>query len=81
MLEVKLVGVGTCRRYKRMRELVLEEAARAGVSIELIEESEVEGILKYQTVDLPLLFIGGERIAQVNPPPRKTLQQHLRTQR
>ena len=41
---MRLVGPKTCRRYKLMRELVLGEAARARVAIELIEESEAEGI-------------------------------------
>ncbi len=78
MLQVRLVGPETCRRYKRMRELVLDEAARASVAIELVEESETEGILKYRTVNLPILFIGGEKIAQGNPPSRKKVQEHLR---
>ncbi|CAG0947988.1 hypothetical protein ANRL1_04795 [Anaerolineae bacterium] len=77
MLEVRLVGPKTCRRYKLMRELVLGEAARASVAIELIEDSEAEGILKYRTVNLPMLFIGGEKIAQGNPPARKKVQEHL----
>ena len=78
MLEVKLVGADTCRRYKLMRELVLDEASGAGVPIRLVEKTEVEGILKYNTVNLPLLFIGGEKIAQGNPPSRATLQKYLR---
>lgn len=77
MLEVKLVGADTCRRYKMMRELVLDEAARVGAQIELVEETEPEGILKYRTVNLPLLFIGGEKIAQGNPPSRRRVQMYL----
>ncbi len=78
MLEVRLIGPNTCHRYKTMRELVLDEAARARVAIELIEETEVEGILKYRTVNLPLLFIGGEKIAQGNPPSRQKVADFLR---
>ncbi len=78
MLEVKLVGAETCRRYRLMRELVLEEAARARIQIALVEETEVEGILKYRTVNLPMLFIGGERVAQGNPPSRDYVQRLLR---
>ena len=81
MLEVKLVGAETCNRYKRMREIVLDEAARAGVQIELVEETEAEGILKYRTVNLPLLFVGGEKIAQGNPPSHKKVQQYLRARK
>ena len=81
MLEVKFVGPDTCRRYELMREIVLDEATRAGVQIELVEESEAEGILKYRTVNLPMLFIGGEKIAQRNPPARKKIQEHLRSKR
>jgi len=77
MLQVRLVGPETCRRYKLMRELVLAEAARANVAIELVEESETEGILKYNTVNLPILFVGGEKIAQGNPPARDKVQKHL----
>ena len=78
MLEVKLVGADTCNRYKRMREIVLDEAARANVEIELVEENEAMGILKYRTVNLPLLFVGGQKIAQGNPPSRKKMQELLR---
>jgi hypothetical protein len=81
MLEVKLVGADTCHRYQWMREIVLEEAAHAKIEIELIEENEAEGILKYNTVHLPLLFIGGEKIAQGNPPARKTVQEILRAKK
>jgi len=51
-----------------MRELVLTEAARVGMSVEFIEETEAEGILKYRTLNLPLLFIGEEQVAAVNLP-------------
>ncbi len=78
MLEVKLVGADTCRRYKLMRQLVLEEAQHAGVTIHLIEETEVEGIMKYQTVNLPLLIIGTEKVAQGNPPSRAHVQKYLK---
>ncbi len=78
MLEVKLVGADTCHRYKLMRELVLAEAKQAGVPIKLVEETEAEGILKYQTVNLPLLFIGEEKIAQGNPPSRAKVQKYLK---
>ncbi len=78
MLEVKLVGADTCHRYRLMRELVLEEAARARVQIALVEETEVEGILKYQTVNLPMLFIGGKKVAQGNPPSRSRVGKLLR---
>ncbi len=78
MLEVKLVGAEICRRYQLMRDLVLDEATRAGVEIELVEETEAEGILKYGTVNLPMLFIGGEKIAQGNPPSRNKVRELLR---
>jgi|YNPBryantNP2012_1023418.scaffolds.fasta_scaffold29133_2 hypothetical protein len=77
-IQVKLVGADTCNRYKRMREIVLDEAARASVEIDLVEENEATGILKYRTVNLPLLFIGGQKIAQGNPPSRKKVQACLR---
>ena len=78
MLEVKLVGADTCNRYKLMRAMVLAEAARANVEIALVEENEATGILKYGTVHLPMLFIGGQKIAQGNPPSRKQVQACLR---
>jgi hypothetical protein len=80
-LQVKLVGADTCHRYQLMREIVLDEAARAGVPIQLVEETEAEGILKYRTVHLPLLFIGGEKVAQGNPPSRKKVRGYLRTRK
>jgi Thioredoxin domain len=78
VLEVKLVGADTCNRYKRMREIVLDEVARANIEIALVEENEAMGILKYRTVNLPMLFIGGKKIAQGNPPSRKKVQACLR---
>lgn len=78
MVQIKLVGADTCRRYQLMREIVLDEAARAGVPVQLVEETEAEGILEYRTVNLPMLFIGDEKVAQGNPPSRKQVQQHLR---
>jgi hypothetical protein len=81
MLEVRLADAETCRRYRLMRELVLTEAARTGVPVRLIEEPEAEGILKYHTLNLPLLFIGREQIAAGNPPPREKVQNHLQTKR
>ena len=77
-VEIKLVGADTCRRYQMMRELVLTEAARVGMSVEFIEETEAEGILKYRTPNLPLLFIGEEQVAAVNLPSRKTVLERLR---
>jgi hypothetical protein len=77
VVEVILVGSETCHRYQRMREMLLEESARLGLQIKLVEENEVQGILKYSTVNLPLLFIGGEMTAQVNPSSRARVQQYL----
>ncbi len=74
---IVLVGADTCRRYKRMREIVTEEAAQLGVPIQLVEENEVEGILKYRTVNLPLLFIDEEQVAQGNPPKREVVRKYL----
>ncbi len=79
MLEVKLVGADTSHRYQRMRELVLAEAKRAGVSIQLTEETEAMGILQYQTVNLPVLFIGGVKVAQGNPPTPEQVRRCLQT--
>jgi hypothetical protein len=81
VLEVKLVGANTCNRYKLMREIVLDEAARAGIGITLVEENEATGILKYRTVHLPMLFVGGQKIAQGNPPSRKKVQEYLRSRK
>ncbi len=80
-IRVTLVGGETCHRYKLMREIVLEESARLGVPIQLIEENEVQGILKYNTVNLPLLFIGGEKVAQCNAPSRADVEKCLRAMR
>jgi hypothetical protein len=57
-----------------MRDRVLEEAAHSGIPIQLIEENEVQGILKYNTVNLPLLFVGEPKIAQGNPPSHEQLR-------
>jgi hypothetical protein len=58
LLEVKLVGADNCWRYELMREIVTEEDARIGAPSQLIEETEVEGIMNYQMLNLPLLILG-----------------------
>ncbi len=78
MLEMELVGTEACRRYRRMRELVLDEARRAGMAVALLEETQAQAILKYRTVNLPILFVDGRQVAQGNPPSRQELQRLLK---
>lgn len=68
MVTVTLYGTPSCRRYQRMRELVIREAERLGVPIQLDEIGDTKRLSQINPLSLPRLYIGGDLIASQNPP-------------
>lgn len=68
MIEVRLMGTPTCRRYQRMRDLILAEALKLGAEIHINEISDTESLSQVNPLSLPRLYVGDELIASQNPP-------------
>lgn len=78
MIEVRLMGTPSCRRYQRMRVMVLAEAEKLGAEIHLTEVGDTESLSKINPLSLPRLYIGEELIASQNPPKADVAAQALR---
>jgi hypothetical protein len=76
MLTVTLYG--TCRRYRRMKQTVLAEAARLAVPIQLEEIGDTDSLSRLNPLSLPLLYIDGELVASQNPPAPDQVARALR---
>lgn len=81
MIQVKLFGSPTCRRYRRMRELILEQAQRLGIQIDLIEIGDAESLSRINPLSLPCLHINERLIASSNPPRPQVIEEALRRAR
>ena len=68
MLTVTLYGTPTCRRYKKMYKLVLDEAARLDLPIQVNEISETAQLVQFSPLSLPRLYINDKLVASQNPP-------------
>jgi len=68
MIEIRLMGTPACRRYQRMRDLILAEAQKLGAEIQLTEVGDTESLSKINPLSLPRLYIGDELVASQNPP-------------
>lgn len=68
MIPVKLIGTPACRRYQRMRDLILIEAEKLGVDIQITEVGDTESLSKINPLSLPHLYVGDELVASQNPP-------------
>ncbi len=68
MITVTLYGTPTCRRYQKMRKLVLDEAVRLNLLIQLEEVSATEQWAQFSPISLPRLYINGQMIASQNAP-------------
>ncbi len=74
---VKLYGTPLCRRYIKMRELVIAEAAKIGMAIQLEEIGDTESLSKINPLSLPRLYIGDQLVASQNPPNSKMVADAL----
>jgi hypothetical protein len=68
MVTVTLYGTPACRRYQRMRELVLNASEKAGLSIDLKEIGDTESLSRINPLSLPRMHIGANLVAAQNPP-------------
>jgi len=76
-LAVKLVGTTQCRRYQRMRERLLQQAAGLGLGLQLEEENQIQQLSQYDPLNLPMMFIRGKLVAAKNPPKEQVLRRQL----
>lgn len=75
MITVTLYGTPTCRRYRKMRELVLDQSARLNLPIQLDEISETAQLAQFNPLSLPRLHINGQMVASKNPPSVEQISQ------
>ncbi len=67
MTTVTLYGTPDCRRYQKMRQLVVSEAARLNLQIQIDEYTETEQLEQFNPISLPRLYINGILVASQNP--------------
>jgi len=77
MIQIKLLGSPTCRRYKKMRACVIEEAERLKVDIQLEEIDDAKVLSQFNPLSLPRLLVGGNLIASQNLPRAKKIRDAL----
>lgn len=68
MITVTLYGTPACRRYQKMRDLVVAEANRLWIAIQVEEVGDTAQLSKINPLSLPHLYIGDELVASQNPP-------------
>ena len=68
MIYVKILGSPTCRRYKKMRACVIEEAEQLNIDIQVEEIGDPETLSQFNPLSLPRLYVGGDLVASQNPP-------------
>jgi hypothetical protein len=68
MLIAALYGTPSCRRYQKMHKLVMEEAARLNLPIQINEVSETAQLVQFSPLSLPRLYINDQLVASQNPP-------------
>jgi hypothetical protein len=78
MFTVTLYGTPSCRRYKKMRDVILAEAQKLGAQIQLVEIGDTESLSKINPLSLPRLYVGDELLASQNPPQPDAAAQALR---
>jgi hypothetical protein len=77
MVTVTLYGTPACRRYHRMRELVLNASEKTGISVELQEVGDTESLSKINPLSLPRMHIGADLVASQNPPKPQVIEAAL----
>lgn len=80
-IEAMLYGTPTCRRYQKMRKLLVDEAARLGIAIHIREVNETAQLERLNPLDLPRLYVDGHLIATRNPPHASRLAEILTQER
>ena len=67
-IAVTLMGAPTCRRYQKMRSMVVEEASRLEIELHIQEISDWEMLKQFSPLSLPRLYVQDELVASQNPP-------------
>jgi hypothetical protein len=78
MFNVTLYGTPSCRRYQKMRNVILAEAQKLGTEIQLVEVGDTGSLSKINPLSLPRLYVGDELLASQNPPKPEAAAQALR---
>ena len=78
MFTVTLYGTPSCRRYQKMRAVILAEAQKLDKQIRLVEIGDTESLSKTNPLSLPRLYVGDELLASQNPPKPEAAAQALR---
>lgn len=78
MIEVRLMGTPACRRYQKMRAVILAEAEKFGAEIHLTEIGDTESLSTIDPLSLPRLYVGDELLASQNPPKADAAAQALK---
>lgn len=60
-----------------MREMVVAEASRLGISVELEEIGDMASLSKINPLSLPRLYLGDDLVASQNPPKISELSQAM----
>jgi hypothetical protein len=76
-IPVKLVGSPACRRYQKMRAVVLDVAARFDMQVKIEELGEAEKLAQFNPLSLPRLYIRDELVASQNPPKAQDIEHIL----
>jgi hypothetical protein len=61
-----------------MRDLILVEAEKLGVEIDLTKFGDTESLSKINPLSLPRLYVGDELVASQNPPRGRRLRRRCR---
>ncbi len=77
MVMVTLYGTPDCRRYQKMRELVVNASEKTGIPIELKEIGDTESLSRINPLSLPRLHIGEGLAASQNPPKPQIIEAAL----
>lgn len=78
MVKIELFGTPQCRRYQRMRTVILEAALELRLEIELEEINHTDQLSQSNPLNLPRLVPNGELIASRNPPNVNVFKEKLR---
>ncbi|HEB64043.1 MAG TPA: thioredoxin family protein [Chloroflexi bacterium] len=76
---IQLYGTPQCRRYKRMRQRVLQAMKKADIPYRLEEITDSGRLSRDNPLRLPRLVLDGREIAVQNVPTAEEILRHLST--
>ena len=77
MTNIKLIGSPYCRRYRKMRSLVIDVAKQLGIPYSFEEVNDTEQLAQINPLSLPRLYINETLITSGNPPNSRELVMHM----